>query len=513
MSAADRSSVGTDDASSASADDQSAASVDADATTAPRPVTLATTAVAAVGVAALALTATSAAPALGAVSGGVLALSLPYFDDDGTPTATVARGVALVTASASVGALAVVAAQVPGAASVSLSLAGALWLAALAGVGAGRGNLSSAGLTGGAFTTFGAFVSFGVLIPAFGGSLLAIIGARFVLGWNAGTPAVGTVLALYGAASLLVGVALASAPSSPDSRRPINRRIRRRADGAKRLGRRLLGAAGLVGFAGVLGGYALLGRLAPPLRDALVVATGHPVVRIVPLAVAGLAALAFVARRSAAWAWTDDGADATRITILLSAVAAVAMAALATVATAALLALPASGIVSSEALGDWSVLWTGLGAVLVASSAVLFGLRGVARASRRRAAVGPYACAGALLTGAVLAALRGPAVVAPLIGIGAAAVVWDVGRVGATMGVELGDRATVERSALVRTGGSVAVGTLATVVAIAIAAGLRRLGPLVERAVGGPVVLAVGVAVALVAALALYARKRSATPR
>jgi len=510
VSADDRSSV--DDEPSADAADRSPVSVDADATTAPRPVTLATTAVAAIGVAALALTATSAAPALGAVSGGLLALSLAYFDGDGTPPATVARGVALVTASATIGTLAVVAAQVPGAANVSLSLAGALWLAALGGVGAGRGTLSPTGLTGGAFTTFGAFVSFGVLIPVFGGSLLALVGVQFVLGWNAGTPAVGTVLALYGAASLLVGVALGSAPSSPDSRRPINRRIRRRAAGAKRLGRRLFGAAALVGFAGVLGGYELLGRLAPPLRGALVAATGHPVVRGVPLVVAGLAALAFVARRSAAWAWTDDGADATRITILLSAVAAVAMVALATVATAALLALPVPGIVSSEVVSDWSVLWTGLGAVLVASSVMLFGLRGVATASHRRAAVGPYACAGALLAGAVIAALRGPAVVAPLIGIGAAAVVWDVGRVGAMMGVELGDRATVERSALVRTGGSVAVGTLATVVAVAVAAGLRRLGPLVERAVGGPVVLAVGVAVALVAALALYARERSASP-
>jgi len=72
------------------------------------------------------------------------------------------------------------------------------------------------------------------------------------------------------------------------------------------------------------------------------------------------------------------------------------------------------------------------------------------------------------------------------------------------MGVELGDRADVRRGALVRIGGSVAVGALATVAGVALATVAARVGHLFA----GPVVLALGVAVALVVTLSWYARRR-----
>ncbi|WP_256393513.1 DUF7519 family protein [Natronoarchaeum rubrum] len=489
-------------------------SVDPSPTETPRPVALATAAVAAVGVATLALTATSAAPALGALSGGLLALGLTAFEGERTPTRQVARGVALVTASIAIGALVPIAGQAPGAADVSVSLAALLWLAALGGVGAGRGSLSSEGLAGGGVSAFAAFLSFGVLVPVFGGSILALAGVVAVLDWNAGSPAVGTVLALYGVAALATGAALGSTPTTADERRPINRQLRQRSAGAKRLGRRLLGVAGIAAIVGVLGGYELLYAIATPIWRALTIVTGSPLVRLVPIVVVGLAALAFVARAGISWAWDEDGADAIRITVLLSIVAAVALVGVVAGATAALVRLPGVGhaVVHPSALNSWSAVFGGVGGVLVGTALVLLGLRGVARASGRRDALGPYVCAGGLLAASVVVALRGSGVVAPLVAVGAAAIVWDVGRMGATMGAELGTDAAVERSALVRAGGSVAVGTLATVVAVALAVGLRRLGPLVERAVAGPVVLAVGFGAALVVALALYARKRGSAP-
>jgi len=488
-------------------------SVDGDPTEVPRTVALATTATALVGVAALSLTATSAAPALGAISGGLLALGLARFEGVRTPTREIARGVALVTASMAVGALVPLAGQAPGAADVSLSLAALLWVAALGGVGAGRGGLSSHALTAGGVAAFATFIALGVLIPVFGGSILAAAGLVALLEWNAGAPAVGTVLALYGAAALIVGAALGATPSAPDERRPINKQLRRRAGRTKRLGRRLLGVAGVAAIAGVLGGYRLLYEIATPIWRALAVVTGSPILRLVPVAVATVAVLAFVARAGAAWAWSEDGADATRVMVLLSGVGTIALIGLVAGATAALVRLPVgNAVVHPAALGDWSPVWGGLAAALVGTAVVLFGLRGVVDVADPRTALGPYVCAGGLFAASVVAALRGGGVVAPLVGIGAGAIVWDVGRTGATMGDELGTAAVVERSALVRPGGSVAVGALATVVAVALAAGLRRLGPLVERVVAGPVVLAVGVGAALVVALALYARKRASSP-
>jgi len=488
-------------------------SVDADPTEVPRAVAIVTTTTAIVGVAALSLTATSAAPALGAISGGLLALGLARFDGGQTPTREIARGVALVTASMAVGALVPLAGQAPGAADVSVALAALLWVAALGGVGAARGSLSSHALTGGGVAAFATFLGLGVLIPVFGGSILAAAGLVALLEWNAGTPAVGTVLALYGAAALIVGAALGATPSTPDERRPINRQLRRRAGRAKRLGRRLLGVAGVAAIAGVLGGYRLLYEVATPIWRALAIVTGSPILRLVPVAVATLAALAFVARAGAAWAWDEDGADATRVLVLLSGVGTVALIGLVAGATAVLVRLPGgNAVVHPAALSDWSPVWGGLAAALVGTAVMLFGLRGVVDVADRRTEFAPYVCAAGLLAASVVAALRGSGVVAPLVGIGAATIVWDVGRTGARMGGELGDAAVVERSALVRPGGSVAVGALATVVAVALAAGLRRLGPLVERVVAGPVVLAVGVGAALVVALALYARKRASSP-
>ncbi|GAA0664556.1 hypothetical protein [Natronoarchaeum mannanilyticum] len=494
-------------------DDADAVSVDAGPSEVPRTVALVTTATAIVGVAALSLTATSAAPALGAMSGGLLALGLARFEDARTPTREIARGVALVTASMAVGTLVFVAGQAPGAADVSVSLAALLWVAALGGLGVGRGSLSSHALTGGGVGAFAALLALGVLIPVFGGSILAAAGLVALLEWNVGAPAVGTVLALYGTAALIVGAVLGATPSAPDERRPINRQLRRRAGRAKRLGRRLLGAAGVAAIVGVLGGYRLLSEVATPLWRALAVATGSPTLRLVPVAVATVAVLAFAARAGAAWAWDEEGPDTTRVLVLTSGVGTIALIGLVAGATAALVRIPGgNAVVHPAALGDWSPIWGGLAAALVGTAVVLFGLRGIADVSDRRTALGPYVCAGGLLAASVVAALRGSGVVAPLVGIGAAAIVWDVGRTGATMGVELGADAVVERSALVRPGGSVAVGALATVVAVALAAGIRRIGPLVEQVVAGPVVLAVGVGAALVVALALYARKRASSP-
>lgn len=493
--------------------DADAVSVDAGPTDVPRSVSLVTTATAIVGVAALSLTATSAAPALGAIAGGLLALGLVRFEDGQTPTRETARGVALVTASMAVGALVFVAGQAPGAADVSVSLGALLWVTALGGVGAGRGSLSSHGLTAGGVAAFAVFLALGVLIPVFGGSVLAAAGLVALLEWNVGAPAVGTVLALYGAAALIVGAALGATPSAPDDRRPINRQLRRRADRAKRFGRRLLGVAGVAAIAGVLGGYRLLYEVATPIWRALAIVTGSPILRLLPVAVAAVAALAFVARTAAAWAWDEDGADATRVLVLFSGVGTIALIGLVAGAAAVLVRLPGgNAIVHPAALGDWSPVWGGLAAALIGTAVVLFGLRGIADVADRRTALGPYVCAGGLLAASVVVALRGSGVVAPLVGIGAAAIVWDVGRAGARMGVELGADAAIERSALVRPGASVAVGALATAVAVALAAGLRRLGPLVERVVAGPVVLAVGLGAALVVALALYARRRASSP-
>lgn len=475
-------------------------------TAAPRPVALTTTAVVAVAVLALGLAGYPAA-LLAAGGGALLARALDALGEDDARSAV--RGVAGLAASLFLGTLALVATVGAPDVAARLGLVGALWLAAFCGVGVGRGVLNRTSL--GRAWQFGVagFVGIGLAFPVAGLAVVFVGIAGWLLALNATRPSVGTLLALCAAACGAVGLALERTAGETERRRPINRQLRERATQLRRLGIWLLvgwAAAGTVGA--LLGGYALLGSLAPPLWRALALATGTPFVRAVPLAVIALAGLGWLARGAVAWALDEGEVDARRAGFLTSALAAPFLFGATTVAV---LAVPALPVVGGAVSHDVTVpgAWGMLAVAVLATSAALFLLRAsLGTSGTIERPPGVRACAGALLVGAAVVALAGSAVVAPLVGVAAATIVWDVGRVGGRMGVELGDRADVDRGALVRVGGSAAVGALATVVGVALALAARWIGGRIR----GPVVLVAAVGVALVLALAWYARKRAASP-
>jgi hypothetical protein len=477
-----------------------------DPTAAPRPVALATSAVVAVGVLALGLTASSLAPLLASASGALLSVALRSMGRDALSLRTYLRGVATLLASAGAGTVGMIAALSSPAPSVGVGLAAVLWLATFAGVGTGRDTLSSTALSRGWTAAGVALIGLGLVFPLGFAAVAVLASVDWLLGLHAPRPTLGTLLVISGASCLLTGYVLRSTPNDVDARRPINRQLRSRAADLVMIGSWLVGGGVVAGILGVmLGGYDLLLSVAPFVWAALALVTSSALVRAAPVGLATLAVVAWIGRHGVAWAWNDDGLHVGRAGALLSPFVALGALLVTVVAAAVLSALPVFvGPAGTTLLGDPETVMAGFFLALLGTATVLFMFSSTMPDDAESTPPALRLCMLGLLAGAAIVASSGPSVVAPMVAVAAASVVWDIGRVGGVMGVELGDRADVRRGALVRIGGSVAVGALATVAGVALATVAARVGHLFA----GPVVLALGVAVALVVTLSWYARRR-----
>lgn len=489
--------------------------------TGPPVVRTAATAIVAVGVAALLLGSGSVPAAIGALGGVALAAALRYLRRDELRPLLVGTGLLSASIAAAGIALALIAVGFGG--GRDAALVGLLWVATAGGIGIGRDALWSTPIDRAGRAAFVGSVS---LPLAIFGVLTAWLTLRatlpVLLGVRTSGPALDVFLVLVGAVVCAVGIAFRSFSELRDRRRPIDRQFDRTGTTAVGIGATVLVLGGIVAyFNRGRGLYAALEAI-PGAVSALTVVTSSPAVRGLVLAIGAAVVLPLAARSLLIWFWPGEAGEraARRVVTAASAAWSVALAAAVVGVAALVLSVPLAGGRLGGAVTDanvgpligvvvgtyilWSLLLFVLSALVADDSGR--GSRERSLASSIVSGVGP--CLAGLLGAAITVAVSDDAVATPLIAIGAAAIVWDLGRLGSTMGVELGDAAASYRGAIVRIAGSVAVGVLGTLGALLVANVVDRIG----RVLRGPIVLAAALAIAAVVVVLWRVWREEASP-
>lgn len=447
----------------------------------PEPIRRVTLGVVLVSLAVFVTTIEPAAGISAAVGGLVFAAGLDQLRQD-SGSADIIVGITLAVVGS---ALAVTGGLLSGGRPADAVLVVLLFVIALSGAAIGRDVLSptpisriSTGLATAAITMpLAALVLLGFPVdsPA----------VRVPLGLHPPRPAVGTALGIFGVSFVVVGVALSLSNLLGEQPR-VGSTVRDTARRSRRLGIAFLVAGAITGLIGVSGVYDTLGTSSPFVYDLLALLSSSTALRVAAIGVALVGILIVIVRFAVGSVVTPDGLQEARLAGITGIVLAVALVPVTAVST-----------------GDQSIVVAvgSLTGVLFVVSAALWILSMGADWSDTP---GVQLCIAALLGAAMLTATVHEAVLAPIVAITAAAILFDVGRIGAALGQEVGHQADVSRSVALRSGASLAVGCSAALAAL----GGVILADVVGARVRGPIAAATLVALSILCVLLWYVRRR-----